>query len=215
MILPSDAEIVGLMRKLYAPQPGDFDHIEDPGSDDGVCWAVKRYPDVAVLVFRGSMTKEDWFRDALAALAAPPSEIPQCAELGILPLGFNEGMYQAMTRWTSLAAPPIVIAGHSLGAARASIAAALDLAYGGTVAKVVLCGCPRPGTSILANYLADLDIRSYRNLADPVCDVPTMPPWDHVRPFTALAEGPAAGDISLFRDHHIGLYEAGVTRLGV
>jgi hypothetical protein len=32
----SDTECVALMRKLYAPQPGDFDHIEDPGQDDAV-----------------------------------------------------------------------------------------------------------------------------------------------------------------------------------
>lgn len=218
MTVPSDAEIVGLMAKLYAPQPGDFDHIEDPSSDDfgddGVCWAAKQYGGLAVLVFRGSMTKEDWFRDAISELPAPGSRVPQCAEFGVLPLGFGMGMYAAMTRWTAYTRSRVIIAGHSLGAARAVIAAALDLAYGGTVDKIVLCGCPRPGTNILTDYLADIDIRSYRNLGDPVCDVPTEPPWAHVRPFTALSEPPPAGDISIFRDHHIELYEAGVAKLG-
>lgn len=217
MILPSDAAIVELMAKLYAPAPGDFDHIEDPGTDDGVCWAVKQYGNVAVLVFRGSTTVEDWFRDAISELSAPPAKIARCADLGDLPLGFDQGMYEAMGRWGTYAGPRLVIAGHSLGAARACIAAGLELAYGATVERLVLCGCPRPGTSSLGRYLSvhQVPIASYRNLKDPVCDVPTGPPWSHVVPFIALAEGPEPGDIGVFRDHHIQLYQAGVAKLGV
>lgn len=215
-MIPSDAEIVGLMAKLYDPRAGDFDHIEDPGIDSGICWAVKHYEDVDALIFRGSMTKEDWFRDFLSEMSAPASSIPG-AKFGALPLGFAAGMRDAAAVWPASCGPRLVIAGHSLGAARAAIAAGLALQDGAGVERLVLCGCPRPGTKTLKNFLIRRcgSIASYRNLSDPVCDVPTDPPWEHVVEFTALNQPPSPGVWSIFRDHSIYLYLDGVGRLGV
>lgn len=203
----TDAELVGLMAKLYAPGPTDFDHIGNPGGDDGVCWGLKHYPDCDALIFRGSMTKEDWFRDVISELGAPPQK--GLTNLGFLPLGFDDGVGDAVKAATQVAVGrnPWIIGGHSLGAARAAIAAGISRP---AVTRLVLCGCPRPGTTALRAYLAGLNIHSYRNLSDPVCDVPTCPPWCDVGEFIRLQQAPAAGDISIFRDHHIELYLAGV-----
>lgn len=200
----SDLDAARACAALYAPQPGDFDHVEETA---GVCWALRRYPDLDLLVFRGSMTKEDWFRDVLA-------ELPVTTNGAWYPAGFEEGLNEARQAIVPLVSPSkaIIVAGHSLGAARAAIFAGMA-GWRFPVARLILFGCPRPGTTDLPRQLSGVPIASYRNRQDPVTMVPTDPPWSHVAPFIELDAPPDPADISIFRDHHLPLYIAGLEAL--
>jgi len=73
-VMPSDAAIVALCAEIYRPTAvaGAFDYY-DAGMDDGICWAVKRHDGFDVVVFRGSVTRQDWLRDI--QVVAMPSRI--------------------------------------------------------------------------------------------------------------------------------------------
>jgi hypothetical protein len=119
----------------------------------------------------------------------------------------------------------IYIAGHSLGAAEACLAAWSRIRRGLPVAGVYTFGCPRPGNSELGVVLSHVPIwRSIRNDCGhlPDYDLVTAVPFDveawldyaQPAPFEAVAEQPAPNDPWLmFRYHHIELYAAGCAKL--
>jgi hypothetical protein len=82
-IMPSDAAIVALCAEIYQPPAigGAFDYY-DAGVDDGICWAVKRLDGFDVVVFRGSVTRQDWLRD-VQALAMPSQWESPPGDIGI------------------------------------------------------------------------------------------------------------------------------------
>lgn len=202
----ADSFVVDKMALLYSDGIKAFDYGMNPSQDDGICWAIARIGDVLVLIFRGSQTPEDWFRDFIAV----PTVSFRHPSLGIMPAGFQIGMDEAYKDIVPLLTMPFIIGGHSLGAARACRFMAQ---YNGRarLLRSVLCGCPNPGNETFLRRLDQYTIASYRNRYDPVCSAP--PIYGPARPFIELDESPADGDgIGGVADHHIALYRAGVQR---
>lgn len=88
---PADVKpVIDLIAALYNPQPGDFDQIEET---HGVVWGIRRNGPLGrpAVVFRGSMTDEDWTRDFIAI----PIIVPNFLDLGLVHAGFVIGMHQA------------------------------------------------------------------------------------------------------------------------
>ena len=110
--------------------------------------------DHVFLAFRGTESRNpvDWARDAQFA--------PQLGELdGRVHSGFRAALnevWAAVEASLEVAAKPIVVTGHSLGAGLAVLAAARAVGFGHRVASVYLYGCPRPG---LADFRSAYDRR--------------------------------------------------------
>lgn len=174
---------------------------------DGVILGVRNYADATIVCFRGSTTPQDWFRDFRANMIAD-------GQLGGVEAGFIIGIRAAMAKINALnPINPLWITGHSLGAARAVICAGLLEAEKLLIPadEVVVFGCPRPGGEQLKTILKDTSIRSYKNLYDPVCDVPFhipgIAPYVHVRESIPVYVQPAEPDPwGIVADHHFELY---------
>ena len=211
----SDVELGALVAAEAAGTVGAFDAREETA---GVAWALKRAPGVDVLVFRGSVTLEDWWRDLTSEAGRSLRGYPQ---LGLVPLGFGEGVVEAYHAAAVLLRPdvPLALPAHSLGCAHAAALAGLHVAHGRPVGRLLLLAPPRPGTAALAGLLAGVPTRQLRNRGDPVPGVPVpvpgLWPWRHLAaPFDAIDEAPAADDPDLvFRAHHLPLYLAGLAKL--
>jgi hypothetical protein len=118
---PEDKAISDLLLLLYSGDCTQWDAIRQPQQSDGVCWALRHMDGWDALLFRGSVTPQDWLRDFTAgshATAAHPKLGP-CHE------GFLLGMDETMAVVMPLLAQPLRIGGHSLGAGRSSIAAGI------------------------------------------------------------------------------------------
>lgn len=189
--------------------PIHFDHY-DAGEDDTVCWALKRIGDVDVVVMRGSVTLDDFVDDAEAWPAADN-------ELGChVHMGFDEGLYKVCNELLTLTNAPrkIIVTGHSLGAARATILSAYLVHAGFPPIARVLFGEPRPGYTDLADYLKGIPCRNYRNGkgidGDLVTGLPfstSFMPWTNSAPFTEVWAEPENKDPwGPFSWHHIQLY---------
>lgn len=211
----SDAEICDVVAELYDTSnegPQGFDDLLWPEADDGVCAALKRYPDFDLVLFRGSTTPQDWARDFLAL----PHQLTTHPQLGDIHAGFALGMETAYAHLQPLLIKPnVVVTGHSLGAGRASIFSGLLTAQNsGLNISTVVFGEPRSGCDRLRVLLAGNQYRSYRN-ADPsgaghdlVTDVPPDPPFARNRPLTDVFGAPGPNDPwGPFRYHHIQLYQ--------
>lgn len=215
LVLPSDAAIAALCNGIYdypGYAPVVWDHLELPEQDNGICWGVKQFGGVDVIVLRGSTTQQDWIRD-FAALADPftgaesaflkvlafkisgaPSDH---AFLGPVHPGFLAGMEDAWAAMKPLIGSRVIVSGHSLGAGRAAILTGLMVHDGRPPLARVVFGEPRPGFPPLAKLISSVTARSYRNgngvLYDLVTDVP-MPigPEDYVHPcpLTDVCEEP-------------------------
>jgi hypothetical protein len=128
---PVTTEAVRLCRAIYA-YPGDApEKWDEQLTTDGVYWALKFEGQRAYVVFRGSDTPLDWIRD-LAGL--DPDRILEHDDFGPMWDGFLIGMEDTWTAVKPLLAhaDEVVFTGHSLGAARADIAAGYALLSRGT-----------------------------------------------------------------------------------
>jgi lipase (class 3) len=213
-MLPTDADIAALCAAVYAYAGAPavaWDHF-DAGDDDGVCWALKRLPACDVVVFRGSTTFQDWVRDFRAA--------PILTRIGHVHDGFHAGMEHAWADARVLLKRPAIITGHSLGAARAAIMTGLMVKDRVPPTARVVFGEPKPGFRDLADLIAAVPGRSYRNgdgtHHDLVTDVPffDFPPFEYVHPtpIIPVCAPPRANDRwGVFSYHHIELYQAAVT----
>lgn len=205
----TDKQIVDIVAELYGPNP-QFDDLLWPESDNGVCCALRRLGDTDIVVFRGSKTAQDWWRDFMAI----PHESAAHPQLGDVHAGFMEGMDDAFAHLFPLLRSRVIVCGHSLGAGRAQLFAALLIAADPTIdLEVVVFGEPRPGCGALQRLLLTKPGRSYRNAGhgqhDVVCDVPTDPPFLHSRPLIDIYAEPAKDDPwGPLRMHHIALYQA-------
>lgn len=203
--MQADADIAKLCNAIYDPifnQTG-WDHF---WSDfNGICAGIKNN----TLIFRGSVTLEDWYRDLLARGFTPKTH-PQ---LDVVDFGFDEGMDEFFEEAAKFLGPSAAIGGHSLGAARAWLFAGRYIAEGGSPSRIAVFGSPRPGGQALGQILASHSKISFKNRFDPVTDVPfalsgVMP----IQPtsFTMINVKPAFDDIGLFSDHHMPEYLQGV-----
>src|SRR4051794_1302223 len=152
-MIPTDEEIVALCAAVYDGAQA-FDHF-DAGEDDGICWAIKRLDACDVVVFRGSITFQDWIRDFRAA--------PVRTRIGHVHAGFHTGMEHAWTDIRPLLQQPAIITGHSLGAGRAAILTGLMVIDRLPPIARVVFGEPKPGFLDLAALIASVPGRSYRN----------------------------------------------------
>jgi len=208
-------ECAALCAELYDhPVPEAWDRLWSGGE---VICAVRRLAGTCVLIFRGSVTTLDWMRD----LQALPKWDP---EVGFCHGGFLEqidtALAEAIPALTAGSPPlPVTVTGHSLGAARARIAAAKLAARGLNVEQLCTFGSPRPGFANVRRVIekSGMAHRSFRNGHDPVCLVPfpILPvlPFEHTEDWTAFWEHADGDDLRPERDHAIGLYVAGTAKL--
>jgi predicted lipase len=208
--MPNDAAIVALCAEIYQPTAiaGAFDYY-DAGIDDGICWAVKRLDGFDVVIFRGSVTRQDWLRD-VQALAMP-------SRIGHVHSGFYAGIEHMWADLRPILSQPAIITGHSLGAARADVLAALMAVDGVPPVARVVFGEPKPGLLDFAKLITGIPGRSYRNgdntHHDLITDVPfSFPPEQYVHPTPIIPvccrpTGDLFSTMGVFAYHHIGLYE--------
>ena len=186
----SDLDIALLLQQQYDNTPDVFDLTIDVS---GVYCSVKHYPDLAVVCFRGSATPLDFWRDFQGLMIND-------AELGGVEQGFITGLrdIEAHLETVIPTGKPAIIAGHSLGAARAVLFAGLWIEYNQPVHSIVTFGTPRPGSKSLQRILSGISIHSYCNGEDPVCkvpfDIPLLEPYCEPAPFIMLNEPPVSND---------------------
>lgn len=216
MTMPNDAALAGFCAQIYQPAAiVGFDYY-DAGMDDGICWALKRFPGYDVVVFRGSLTPQDWICD-FRALAMP-------TRIGHVHDGFYSGMEKMWAEAKPMLQQPAIVTGHSLGAARADVLAALmTIDATAPVARVVM-GEPKPGLIDFALRVPGGG-RSYRNgdatHHDLVTDLPlTFPPEEYVHPTAIIpvhAE-PSAEDFAkdgIFAWHSVALYTTAIAMAAI
>lgn len=205
----SDAALADLCLASYDPAV----RWDLWSSANGVWVAIKRMGDVDAVCFRGSVTTEDWIRD----LRAVP-ETTDHSELGPVHAGFFEGMEMTTARVLAALRPEaeLAVMGHSLGAARAWLFAAL-IQHDHPVSRICVFGSPRPGFPPLRAALARISAVSYRNATpvghDRITDLPvSFPelPWLEPRALTDVCAPPAPDDHGAFRFHHMPLYRSGL-----
>lgn len=178
-----------------------FDRVLTAGD---VWCGIKHVAGQTVIACRGSTTLEDWMRDFKCEMVFD-------AELGYVEKGFMEGVHATIEEIVKLdIKTPIIITGHSLGAAHAVLIAALLTTEGYFVSDLVLFGCPRPGSAGLRELIEHLNIRSYRNGNDPVTHVPPCTadmPYADIAPFIEIKSEPIQGDMwFLMKEHHLQAY---------
>lgn len=147
---------------------------------NGVDWRVRRKDGLLYWDFEGTKDLKGWLSN-FQALARKHVEH---ALLGPLHPGFDCGMDQVVDAFIPHREgkqEPIIIAGHSRGAAHATLAAAL-LSMRGVAPAAVLCwGCPRPGMQKLRSILSGTPgvKRSFQNKAPgaPMDPVTSVPAW--------------------------------------
>lgn len=220
----SDLEAAALCFGIYAlpgAPPVTWDHFftgSDSADDIGICWGLKRYNDCEAVVFRGSVDPHDWLDDAMAAAIRPFDHWA----IGAVHAGFYRGMEMfTTTLLPMLSGRPLLVAGHSLGAARADILTGLLIAAKQPPARRVVFGEPKPGFTKFCALAAQVPAASYRNTDgtehDPVTDVPfTLPMWPycHPTPLTDVSAQPTVDDpANPFRLHHAALYVAALTAI--
>lgn len=208
--VPSDALIASYCAAIYRPLAiVELDHF-DAGEDDGVCWAIKRLPGYDLVIFRGSVTTLDWVRDCRALSCN--------TKVGHVHIGFYAGMEHVWGDLRPLISQPCIVAGHSLGAARAAVLTALMVEAGAPPVARVAFGEPKPGLLDFAKIVETVPGRSYRNgdnlHHDLICDVPfSFPPlqYMHPTPIVPVLSKPSGSFFErygAFAYHHIELYQA-------
>ncbi|MDE3022962.1 MAG: lipase family protein [Pseudomonadota bacterium] len=194
---------VKLCQESYDPTV-TWDHV---WTRDSVVVMHRKLGQDDHIVFRGSKSIEDWFRD----FKGWPIWDKQ---LGWCHAGFLEDMRDVLTEIIAVVGPNVYFHGHSLGAARACIMAALFVVNGRKVLGVYTFGCPRPGFAKLKRILQEVTQGSWRNLNDPVPEVPVLfKLYLHTCELTQIAAPPPSNDDSVLADHHINLYAAGIEKL--
>jgi pimeloyl-ACP methyl ester carboxylesterase len=213
--MPTDLDIINLVIAGYQPVPAGFSAVLQPNGQWGDFLLVKVFPDCVAVGVRGSVDPQDYLRDAASEYGRPVTGYPR---IGMLPFGFSSDILSAYGVLPAIVGKkPVLFWGHSRGAAVAFELAGLHVNNGGAIARIVAFGSPRPGTRALTALLAFAKVNSYRNLSDPVCDVPvTVPlalPWEHPRAFIHLAVQPVKDDLTHIAEHSQYLYQRGVAAL--
>jgi hypothetical protein len=224
-MIPNDLQLARLQLGAYEYDgtPFAWDWHAEPG---GVDCGIKLVDDTAVVIFVGSRSPmtgggvEDWERDFLA-LPFKPVAHPQ---LGIVHAGFYLGMEQAeLAIWSWLTTNQdrwkrLFVIGHSLGAARARIFAALHfLSVGKKVDHLARFASPRVGMESFAAYGAPWLEVVYRTMDDHghdyVTDLPPAPFIDDEAPKDVRVTPMPHDEWGLFAYHHMSLYAAGLSNV--
>ena len=144
----TEHDIAALCLAIYPGQPPvEWDLLELPA--DGIAFGRKDFGTAAAVIFRGSVTLDDWLRDGEAT--ADPFEHEG---LGPVHPGFFAGLTELWERLKPvLVEKPCIIAGHSLGAARASLFTGLMVLDDYLPVRRLCFGEPRPDFRRLAASL--------------------------------------------------------------
>lgn len=191
-----------------------WDHI-DPGADTAaIYWGAKKLPTgIWVIVTRGSVTTEDFERDAWAVLTDDP-------DVGFVHDGFMRGIIPTVAKIKAVVGTdPWVVAGHSLGAAHACLVAGKASKTWTAPLRYVRFGEPRPGLGELKSILSTIPGSSYRVVGpdghDDVTDLPPPFPLPYVHPQTlidlSVTGVPKTDPWGMWRYHHIQLYRQAIT----
>jgi hypothetical protein len=204
----SDVDAVGLCVASYQnPLLGAWDHFWDGTDPDGICGGIKNN----TLVLRGSITREDWFRDFEVVKLGPRKFHP---EFGSIHAGFDEGLDEFAAKALPLLSDGATFCGHSLGAAHAWLLAGRYILQAGRPGGIKVFGSPRPGCLQFAQYVASVPKSSYRNGLDPVTEVPLVIGDEiAIEPtsFKLLHVTPTDWSEGFMAWHSIHLYAQGVT----
>lgn len=176
------------------------------GHTTGVVWAARRDYGVTLICLRGSFTTEDWARDAAAVANPFTHEV-----FGPVHAGFHAGLPDTWNLIKANTTGPYIVAGHSLGAARAAILSAIMKADGQPPVKRVEFAEPKPGWQKLRLYLSGVPSEIYRTVSpsgeqDHVTEVP-IGPFVASGTVTDLRAVPMG--VGPFCLHHLGLYAEG------
>lgn len=198
-----------------------FDYYDPGNGPHGVHLAVKYVEDETLILLPGSYNFWDWAKDGLAFVNPWNHDT-----LGPIHPGFDMGMERLAHYILDNIKGNIVLSGHSLGAGRGWIVAALLKELGRMVKRCVFFGSPKPGFASFAGYVRDIPSISYVNVSsehewghDGVTDVPFyLPPADYVQPIqlTHVSAEPDLATIvkyTLFRYHHMPLYAQALSSL--
>jgi hypothetical protein len=155
----------------------------------GVNWYLKYIEGGTIVAFEGTHDLPDWERD----FAALPITI---AAVGLVHPGFFFGMPEVWMTIKPLIQGNLYVCGHSLGAAHATLFAALAVRDGIKPARRVVLGEPRPGGAGLSDLLRDVPSASYCTVSgirrDFVTCVPlALPDFAYQHP-TVVTDLPAA-----------------------
>ena len=207
----TDLDIAILVDTLYDnTQPNGLWDV-GPFSTGDVYWAIRYVEGKTVVVFRGSVTPVDWTRDAISEFFWI---IPGYEELGILPLGFSLGMGAAFDAIKPHVNGPVVATGHSLAGPHSAIFAGMCVLREIPVDRLVTFESPRPGAHALKALLQHVPKACYQNAFDPVCDVPSNPPFLHLCAPIKLDEPPGHEEsLDPFQWHHISWDIEGLKKL--
>jgi hypothetical protein len=221
--LPPCSLVASYCEAIYRPTAAlqDWSHY-DPGLDDGVCWALQRLDGFDLVVFRGSDNLPDWIHDLMVL---PLGHLrPLATRIGHVHAGFFAGLEQVWAELQPLLSQPVVLSGHSLGAARADLLCGLMVADGLPPAGRIVFGEPKPGLQDAADLISHIPAKPWRNgngsHHDLVTDAPlTLPPdlgFVRAVPNGAVTAAPA-GDVieklGPFAWHHMPLYHTGIIAL--
>lgn len=217
--MPDDLTTGEICVRLYADNVLHDRFWDRLWPQNGGYVGLKHTADADVIVWRGSTTVYDWLLNFDALPEADP-------DLGMLHAGFARGVRPVQDAITAAVQDrPVIVTGHSRGAAQACIFAGHMVARGHPPVRLMVMGCPRPGYQKLADVLhtGGVEIHSYKNHGDPVTDVPFNIdligtacdlPYVQVAPFIPLPAPPGA-EISLdpLAAHHWRLYMQGLRRM--
>lgn len=193
----NDLDIAAICHAGYADQADGYWTRLWP-HDCGTAFLKRVNNEFDVVVWRGSITLDDWLADLNTVPVSDPV-------LGPLHPGFRQAVIDLQDDINAAIGRPVIITGHSLGAAHALIHAGFLTAKKISVQKVTTFGPPMPGAVQLAHYVGALPGLDYRNRADPVTTVPPFSPYVHPRPLAPVdVEPPFLSGI--LADHHMGLY---------
>ena len=196
----SDRDLATLCELTYSGAPPTW------GTPDVHAFLTMR-DGYTIVAFQGSASMQDWLRD-FDAFVVNGTLTRDHKGLGLVHAGFFGDVAQIFaTVLKELPGDPVIVTGHSKGAAEALIFAAMLLAATDrNVAKVTTFGTPAPGA--LRGLLDNIPGRDYRNEDDPVAAVPPYLP--HPRALTHIAVPPLAGDPwGILAAHHVQLYAQG------
>lgn len=210
--MPTDSDIAQLCLDIYSGSDA-FDQAELP--DDGIAFGIKDLGPVVALIFRGSATLPDFIHDSEAI--ADPLEHDG---LGPVHPGFFAGLPALWDRLeNALTQKPCVVAGHSLGAARASLFTGLMVLANHPPVRRLCFGEPRSGFPQSASIIAEVRARSFCNgngrAHDLVTDLPFttwVEDYVHATPLIPMGVPPTVGDVErylIFAWHPMALYARG------